>query len=245
MPKPFAGGHELLLTHQVLSGSGEDHRALRRLEPIFLQTQGQKDKELAEEPKSFISRPEEGIGNAPALEEGPVASTSSRSIQREAQRTSEEEKRSQDPSGLGQRQSQSAQTLLTRVKDPQIGAFSRGQCLQYGRDSYGIHSQRAGKDEQDLSMQVKDEIKFVKSSIDVELGKFDAKLKKIKSDISELKMNDKMYTEWYELTNVRIDSITNTCDIIQFKCKVHNDEMEDLSILNINDELRILKYYVL
>ncbi|MBW0563026.1 hypothetical protein O181_102741 [Austropuccinia psidii MF-1] len=30
MPKPLAGGHELLLTHQELSGSGEDHRALRR-----------------------------------------------------------------------------------------------------------------------------------------------------------------------------------------------------------------------
>ncbi|MBW0572797.1 hypothetical protein O181_112512 [Austropuccinia psidii MF-1] len=62
MPKPFAGGHELLLTHQEPSGSGEDHRTLRRLEPIVLQRQGQKDKELVEEPKSFIHRPEEGVG---------------------------------------------------------------------------------------------------------------------------------------------------------------------------------------
>ncbi|MBW0539575.1 hypothetical protein O181_079290, partial [Austropuccinia psidii MF-1] len=61
MPKPLAGGHELLFTHQELSGSGEDHRTLRRLEPIFLQRQGQKDKELVEEPKSFIHRPEEGM----------------------------------------------------------------------------------------------------------------------------------------------------------------------------------------
>ncbi|MBW0588681.1 hypothetical protein O181_128396, partial [Austropuccinia psidii MF-1] len=29
MNKPLAGGHELLLKHQELSGSGEDHRALR------------------------------------------------------------------------------------------------------------------------------------------------------------------------------------------------------------------------
>ncbi|MBW0588218.1 hypothetical protein O181_127933 [Austropuccinia psidii MF-1] len=58
MPKPLAGGHELLLTHQELSGSGEDHRTLRRLEPIVLQRQGQKYKELVEEPKSFIHRPE-------------------------------------------------------------------------------------------------------------------------------------------------------------------------------------------
>ncbi|MBW0581651.1 hypothetical protein O181_121366 [Austropuccinia psidii MF-1] len=63
MPKPLAGGHELLLTHQELSGSGEDHRALRRLEPIVLLRQSQKDKELVEEPKSFIHRPEEGVGD--------------------------------------------------------------------------------------------------------------------------------------------------------------------------------------
>ncbi|MBW0592893.1 hypothetical protein O181_132608 [Austropuccinia psidii MF-1] len=44
MPKPLAGGHELLHTHQELSGSGEDHRALRRLEPIVLLRQLQKDK---------------------------------------------------------------------------------------------------------------------------------------------------------------------------------------------------------
>ncbi|MBW0460324.1 hypothetical protein O181_000039 [Austropuccinia psidii MF-1] len=78
----------------------------------------------------------------PALEtEGPVASTSSRSVQRQSQRTSEEEARSQNPSSKGQRQSQFAQTLPTRVQDPQIGAFSHRQCLQYGQDSYGIHSQ--------------------------------------------------------------------------------------------------------
>ncbi|MBW0548019.1 hypothetical protein O181_087734 [Austropuccinia psidii MF-1] len=63
MPKPLAGGHELLLTHQELSGSGEDHRTLRRLEPIVLQRKSQKDKELVEEPKSFIHKPEEGVGN--------------------------------------------------------------------------------------------------------------------------------------------------------------------------------------
>ncbi|MBW0516952.1 hypothetical protein O181_056667 [Austropuccinia psidii MF-1] len=41
MPKPLAGGHELLLTHQEISGSGEYHRILRRVEPIVLQIQGQ------------------------------------------------------------------------------------------------------------------------------------------------------------------------------------------------------------
>ncbi|MBW0554269.1 hypothetical protein O181_093984 [Austropuccinia psidii MF-1] len=67
----------------------------------------------------------------PALEtEGPVAATSSRSVQKQAQRTSEEAERSQEPSGKGKRQSQLVQTLPTRVQDPQIGAFIHGQCLQ-------------------------------------------------------------------------------------------------------------------
>ncbi|MBW0584528.1 hypothetical protein O181_124243 [Austropuccinia psidii MF-1] len=62
MPKPLAGGHKIPLIHQELSGSGEDHRALRRVEPIVLQSQDQK-KELE---------------MTPALEEGPVASISSK-----------------------------------------------------------------------------------------------------------------------------------------------------------------------
>ncbi|MBW0550796.1 hypothetical protein O181_090511 [Austropuccinia psidii MF-1] len=175
----------------------------------------------------------------PALEtEVPVASTSSRSVQRQAQRTSEEAERSQEPSRQGQRQSQLAQTLPTRVQDPQIGAFSHGQ------NSDEIHSQGAGKDEQNLSTQVIQQINFVKSSVDVELGRFYAKINKITSDISELKRNDK-HTEWYQLTNVRLDSIINTCDRIKSKCQVQHDEMEDLSILNINDQLEILKGHIL
>ncbi|MBW0502110.1 hypothetical protein O181_041825 [Austropuccinia psidii MF-1] len=182
---------------------------------------------------------------APDLEAGPVASTSSISIQREAQRTSEEDKRSLEPSGKGKRQRKLEQTLPTRVLDPQIGAFSHGQCLQYGQDSYGIHIQRAGKDEQESSTQILQEIQFFKSSINVELGKFDAKLNRITSDISELKRNDKNYTEWYKLTNVKLDSITSTYEIIESKCQAQNDEMEDISIWNISDQLRILKDHVL
>ncbi|MBW0543383.1 hypothetical protein O181_083098 [Austropuccinia psidii MF-1] len=151
MHEPLAGGHELLLTHQELSGSGEDHRTLRRVEPIFLLIQGQKDQELVEEPKYLICRPEEGIENYPSFGRRPSGvyqlQTSSRRILREAQRTSEEEERSQETAGKGQRQRKLAQTLSTRVKDPQIGAFSHRKSLQYGQGSYGIHSQREKKDE--------------------------------------------------------------------------------------------------
>ncbi|MBW0492004.1 hypothetical protein O181_031719 [Austropuccinia psidii MF-1] len=133
MLKPLAGGNELLLTHQELSGLGEDHRTLKRVEPIVLQRQGQKDKELVEEPKSFICRPEEGIGNDPSFGRRHSGvyqlQTSSRSIKGEAQKTPEEKERSQEPSGQRKRQSKLAQTLPTRVQDPQIGAFCCRQCL--------------------------------------------------------------------------------------------------------------------
>ncbi|MBW0523422.1 hypothetical protein O181_063137 [Austropuccinia psidii MF-1] len=136
----FGRGHELLLIHQELSGSGEDHRILRRVEPTVLQRQGQKDEELVEEPESFICIPEEGIGNDLSFGRRPSGiyqlQTSSRSIQREAQSTSEEEEMSQEPSGQGKRQKKLAQTLPTSIQDPQIGAFSHEQCLQYGQDSY-------------------------------------------------------------------------------------------------------------
>ncbi|MBW0525651.1 hypothetical protein O181_065366 [Austropuccinia psidii MF-1] len=105
--------------------------------------------------------------------EGPVASTSSISVQKQAQRTSEEAERSQEQLRKVQRQSQLAQNLPKRVQDPQIGAFGCGQCIQYGQNPYGIHRKGEGKDEQDFSMQIIDEKKHIKSSIDVELGKFD------------------------------------------------------------------------
>ncbi|MBW0572190.1 hypothetical protein O181_111905, partial [Austropuccinia psidii MF-1] len=176
----------------------------------------------------------------PALEtEAPVASTSSRSVQRQAQRTSEEAERSQEPSRQGQRQSQLAQTLPTRVQDPQIGAFSRGQCVQHGQNSHGIHSQGAGKDEQDFSTQ----IDHVQRAINVEIGKLDSKLTKITLDINDLKKHDKKYTEWYELTNAKFDSIINACSRIESTCQIQNDEMEDL--FSMNDQLKILKDHVL
>ncbi|MBW0577177.1 hypothetical protein O181_116892, partial [Austropuccinia psidii MF-1] len=250
IPKPLTGGYELLLTHQELSGSGEDHRMLVRLKPIVLQRQGQKDKKLVEEPKSFIHRPEERVGTDSSFgDQGPSdiyqLQTSSRSVQGQAQGTSEKAERSQEPSRQGKRQSQLSQTLPTRIQDPQIGAFICGQCIQHGQNSDGIHSQGAGKDEQDFSTQIIQHIHFVKSSSDVELGKFDSKINRITSDISELKRNDKKHTEWYQLTNVRLDSIINTCDRIGSKSQLQNDEMEDLSIFHINDQLKSLKEHIL
>ncbi|MBW0569671.1 hypothetical protein O181_109386 [Austropuccinia psidii MF-1] len=104
----------------------------------------------------------------PALEtEGPVASTSSKpapEVSKDKPKGPQKKQKGPKnhqgkgkakanwhrPYPQGYRIPKLAQTLPTRVLDPQIGAFSCGQCLQYGQDSYGIHSQREGKDEQDF-----------------------------------------------------------------------------------------------
>ncbi|MBW0590634.1 hypothetical protein O181_130349 [Austropuccinia psidii MF-1] len=42
-----------------------------------------------------------------------------------------------------------------------------------------------------------------------------------------------------------LELLTNTCNRTESKYQVQNDEMEDLSILNINDQLKILEDHVL
>ncbi|MBW0581514.1 hypothetical protein O181_121229 [Austropuccinia psidii MF-1] len=79
MPKPLAGGHELLLAHQELSWSGEYHRTLRRVEPTFLQRQGQKIKNWLKNQRLLSIDQKKKLEITPALKkEGPVASTSSK-----------------------------------------------------------------------------------------------------------------------------------------------------------------------
>ncbi|MBW0557342.1 hypothetical protein O181_097057 [Austropuccinia psidii MF-1] len=79
MPKPLAGGHELLLTHQELSGSGEDHRNLRMLEPIVLQRQGRNIKNWFKNQSLLSIDQKKELEMTPALKtEGPVVSTSSK-----------------------------------------------------------------------------------------------------------------------------------------------------------------------
>ncbi|MBW0517715.1 hypothetical protein O181_057430 [Austropuccinia psidii MF-1] len=92
---------------------------------------------------------------------------------------------------------------------------------------------------------VDNEIHFVQSNIDVKIGKLDAKLTKITLDINDLKKNDKQSAEMHKSLITTLELLANTCDRIESKYQAQDDEMEDLSILNINDQLKILKDHVL
>ncbi|MBW0495056.1 hypothetical protein O181_034771 [Austropuccinia psidii MF-1] len=79
MPKPLAGGHEVLFTNQELSGSVEDHIALRRVDPTVLQRQGQKSNDWLNNQILLSIDQKKELKMTPALEkEGPVVSTSSK-----------------------------------------------------------------------------------------------------------------------------------------------------------------------
>ncbi|MBW0476221.1 hypothetical protein O181_015936 [Austropuccinia psidii MF-1] len=198
------------------------------MESIVLQGQGEKDQELVEKPNYFIHRPEERAGNDLSFEEGRTSGINQlqanfRSVQIQAQRSSEEADRSKEQLGKRQRQIQLALTFPHKGTGFQIRAFSCGQCIQYVQNPYGIHSQGAGKDEKYFSTQIMDEMKHIKSSIDVQLGKFVKELKKLTSNINYLRKNHRTFTDWYRVTDVRLDSISNTCDIIVRKFQVQND----------------------
>ncbi|MBW0562087.1 hypothetical protein O181_101802 [Austropuccinia psidii MF-1] len=94
-------------------------------------------------------------------------------------------------------------------------------------------------------MEIIQEIHFVKTSINLEIGKIGAKLTKITWDVNDLKKNDKHSAEMRKSIIAKLELLTNTCDRIESKYHVQDDEMEDFSTRNINDQLTVLKDYVL
>ncbi|MBW0525517.1 hypothetical protein O181_065232 [Austropuccinia psidii MF-1] len=56
--------------------------------------------------------------------------------------------------------------------------------------------------------------------------------------------NDRTFTEWCKVKNARLESTSNTCDRLEKKLQVKNDQL-DFSINQINDQLTILKNHVL
>ncbi|MBW0582416.1 hypothetical protein O181_122131 [Austropuccinia psidii MF-1] len=118
----------------------------------------------------------------PALEEGPVASTSSKPAPKASKdKPKGPDKKQKSPKnywGKGKGKANWHRPYPQGYRRPKLEPSAMESVFNMAR-THGIHSQRAGKDEQDLSMQIIKETQFVKSSIDVELGKLDSKLNKI------------------------------------------------------------------
>ncbi|MBW0541966.1 hypothetical protein O181_081681 [Austropuccinia psidii MF-1] len=212
---PLAGGHELLLTHQEISGLGEDHRGLRRIESIVLQRQGQQAKGLVEEPKSFSHRPEERVGNDTSFVEG--KSCGIKKLQKCPKTSSKDLRRSREVS----------RKIKAREKAKPIGTdlTHKGTGFPKLEPSAIERVFNMARHFMELTSREKERI--------------------LTSDINDLKKNDRTFTKWCKVTNARLESISNKCDRIERKFGVQHDELEDLSITNINNQLTILKNHAL
>ncbi|MBW0554651.1 hypothetical protein O181_094366 [Austropuccinia psidii MF-1] len=196
-----------------------------------------------------ISGSKEGTGNDPSFGRRTISinqlQTRSRNPKGKEQGTSEERESSQKQSRKGERKSPLAQTLPTGVQDYKIGAFIHGQCVQYGQNSYGSHILEKKEDEQELSTQIMDEMRYIQPIIDVKLNNFDKQLMKLTSNVNDLRNDERIITEWQRVTNARLESVSNKCERVESIYEVKNDELDNLSIKNINDQLTKLEQNVL
>ncbi|MBW0481373.1 hypothetical protein O181_021088 [Austropuccinia psidii MF-1] len=139
-----------------------------------------KNKELVEESKYFIHRTEERIGNDSSFGEGRTGGINQ--LQKCPKAIPKNLRRCRGvPRAIKAREKEKTigTNLTHKVQDPHIEAFIHGKCIKYGQNPYVIHSQEAGKNEQQFSTQVIDEMRYIKSSIDFQLGEFDKELKKL------------------------------------------------------------------
>ncbi|MBW0528909.1 hypothetical protein O181_068624 [Austropuccinia psidii MF-1] len=86
---------------------------------------------------------------------------------------------------------------------------------------------------------------LVQNFINVEIGKIDAKLTKMTLDINDLKKSDEHSAETHKSIIAKMQLLTNTCDRIESKYHVQDDEMEAFSTRNINNQIKVRKDYVL
>ncbi|MBW0462706.1 hypothetical protein O181_002421 [Austropuccinia psidii MF-1] len=80
----------------------------------------------------------------------------------------------------------------------------------------------------------------MKSSVDSELGTFDKELKKLTSNINDLRNNDRTFTEWCKVTNSRIESISITFDRFEREIRVINVQLET----HVDEQLTVFEIHV-
>ncbi|MBW0461928.1 hypothetical protein O181_001643 [Austropuccinia psidii MF-1] len=181
----------------------------------------------------------------PELEiEGPVSSTSSKPAPEmskdKPKGAQEKQKGPKNHQGKGKGKENCHRPYPQEYRIPELEPSAMGSVLNMAR----ILMEFTAK-EQDFSTQKVDEIYFIKSNIEVQLGKFDAKLTKITQYINFLKKNDRVSAELHKSTIDKFDLICNKCDRMESKCQIQDDEMGEASITNINVQLTFLKDHIL
>ncbi|MBW0495951.1 hypothetical protein O181_035666 [Austropuccinia psidii MF-1] len=141
--------NELLYSSEKVDGPRKDSRPSAGLEIHVFQKKSPKDKSLVEKPNHFSRGPGERVGP----KEGQQPSGSSSSLQKKESRSTSAKQGQESPKeqSEGKGKVQSEQALPTELHNSKERKDSYGQCVQNGKNSYGIQTQGRRKIESILS----------------------------------------------------------------------------------------------
>ncbi|MBW0509278.1 hypothetical protein O181_048993 [Austropuccinia psidii MF-1] len=217
---------ELFSSSEEFYGPRKDRRTSERLDTHFLQGTSPTDKSLVEKPKHVFRGPEEEVGprkgqqpsgNSPNLHKQKYASTSAKNAQGNPKEQSEGQEK-----GKGKGKIQVEQTLPTELQNYQEREDSHGQCVQYGKNSYGIPKQVGGKIEPIISKEV-DLVKLVthfetcNKEILPKLNNFEYIQKKLGREMLQVKESQKTMIGLENINKDNILSLTQICSRIESK----------------------------
>ncbi|MBW0502560.1 hypothetical protein O181_042275 [Austropuccinia psidii MF-1] len=137
--------HQLISSTEEFHGARKDRRTSEGLDTHVLQRTSPKDKSFAEKPKHVIRGPEEEVGpreakqqsgSSPSLQKQKYSPTSAKQAQENPKDQPEGQAK-----GKGKDKAQVEKALPAEQHDSQEREESHGQCVQYGKNSYGIQKQ--------------------------------------------------------------------------------------------------------
>ncbi|MBW0579447.1 hypothetical protein O181_119162 [Austropuccinia psidii MF-1] len=208
-PNSLDRHHKLISSSEEVHGARKDRRTSQGLETHVLQRTSPTDKSLVEKPKHVIRASEEEVctregkqpsGSSPSLHKHKSASKSAK----EAQANPKDQ-----PEGQAKCKAQVEQALPSELQDSKEREDSHEQCVQYGKNSYGIQKQRRGKIEPIISkvidlLKLVNQIEPCNEEIITKLQTFEYTQLKLGNEILQVKESQKTMIG---LENIKKDNI--------------------------------------
>ncbi|MBW0590654.1 hypothetical protein O181_130369 [Austropuccinia psidii MF-1] len=243
-PKSLDRHHELLSSSEEVHGARKDRRTYEGFDTTLFQRTSPTDKGLVEKPKHVIRGSEEEVGSrqgkqpsgsSPIIHQEKSASTSAKQAQASPKDQSE---------GQAKGKAQVEQALPTELQNLKERKDSHGQCVQYGKSSYGIQKQGGGKIEPIFPKEI-DLVELVtqfescNKEIMTKLKTFEYIQRKLGNEILQVKEQQKTIIGLEDFNKENIVSLTQICERIESKVTLLN-KPDGNSIYFITGQLREL-----